>query len=138
MYVVLVLILLFWLVGERCKRKICWDEHFWVNSFTKNLVVRRTTGPQLLVVLTYFLVAKDARALEFCYPAIHTFFQDIELCRSIGRYTLEITEGQRETYPRFVSICMWTLSGREPALPCTYYGMANCSRCLQSFVRYQQ
>ena len=36
--------------------------------FHKNLVVRRTTGPQFLVVLTYFLVAKDARTLEFCYP----------------------------------------------------------------------
>ena len=35
------------------KRKItCWDENFSVNSFIKNLVVRRTTRPQLLVVLT--------------------------------------------------------------------------------------
>ena len=48
---------------------ICWDEHFWVNSFTTHLVVRRTTRPQFLVVLTYFLVAEDARTLEFCYPA---------------------------------------------------------------------
>ena len=24
--------------------------------------------PQFLVVLTYFLVAEDARTLEFCYP----------------------------------------------------------------------
>ena len=34
----------------------------------KNVVVRRTTRPQFLVVLTYFLVAKDVRTLEFCYP----------------------------------------------------------------------
>ena len=34
----------------------------------KNLVFRRTTRSQFLVVLTYFLVAEDARTLEFCYP----------------------------------------------------------------------
>ena len=34
----------------------------------KNLVVRRTTRPQFLVVLTYFFIAKDVRTLEFCYP----------------------------------------------------------------------
>ena len=39
----------------------------------KNLVVRRTTRPQFLVVLTYFLVAEDARTLEFCYPRRYTF-----------------------------------------------------------------
>ena len=50
--------------------KICWDE----NSFTKNLVVRRTTRPQFLVVLTYFLVAEDARMLEFCNP-VQPFFK---------------------------------------------------------------
>ena len=43
---------------------------FFVNSFTKYLVVRRTTWPQFLVVLTYFLVAVDTRTLEFCYPVI--------------------------------------------------------------------
>ena len=32
------------------------------------MVIRRTTRPQFLVVLTYFLVAEDARTLEFCYP----------------------------------------------------------------------
>ena len=36
----------------------------------KNLVVRRTTRPQFLVFLTYFLVAEDARTLEFCYPDV--------------------------------------------------------------------
>ena len=36
-----------------------------LGQFTKNLVVRRTTRPQFLVVLTYFLVAEDARTLEF-------------------------------------------------------------------------
>ena len=35
---------------------------------TKNLVVRRTTRPHILAVLTYFLVAEDTRTLEFCYP----------------------------------------------------------------------
>ena len=35
----------------------------------KKLVVRRTTRPQLFVVLTYFFVAEDVRTLEFCYPA---------------------------------------------------------------------
>ena len=47
---------------------MCWDESIWVNSFTKNLVVSRTTRPQYLVVLTYFWVAEDARTLKFCYP----------------------------------------------------------------------
>ena len=37
----------------------------------KNLVVRRTTRPQFLVVLTFFLVAEDVRTLEFCYPVNH-------------------------------------------------------------------
>ena len=32
----------------------------------KKLVVRRTTRSQFLVVLTYVLVAEDARTLEFC------------------------------------------------------------------------
>ena len=36
--------------------------------FTKNLVVKRTTTPQFLVVLTYVLVAVDVRTLEFFYP----------------------------------------------------------------------
>ena len=54
---------------RKITRKICWDENCWVNSFKKNLVVR-TTRPQFLVVLTYFLVAEDARTLEFCYPAL--------------------------------------------------------------------
>ena len=36
----------------------------------KNLVVRRTTRPQFLVVLAYFLIAEDARTLEFCYPGL--------------------------------------------------------------------
>ena len=58
-------------VGKRkTTLKICCDEHFWVNSFTKNLVVRRTTRPQFLVVLTYVLVTKDARTFEFCYPGM--------------------------------------------------------------------
>ena len=35
---------------------------------SESLVVRRTTRPQFLVVLTYFLVAEDERTLEFCYP----------------------------------------------------------------------
>ena len=35
---------------------------------SESLVVRRTTRPQFLVVLTYFLVAGDERTLEFCYP----------------------------------------------------------------------
>ena len=35
----------------------------------KNLVVRRTTRPQILVVFTYLLVAEDARTLGCCYPA---------------------------------------------------------------------
>ena len=50
------------------KRKICWDENFGVNSFTKILLVRRTTRPHFLVVLISFLVAEDTRTLEFCYP----------------------------------------------------------------------
>ena len=55
MYVVLVLILLFLLVRERklerfVGMKICGS----------NLVVRRTTRPQFLVVLIYFLVTEDA------------------------------------------------------------------------------
>ena len=41
-----------------------------VNSFTKNLVVRRTTRPEFLVVLAYFLVAEDPRRLEFCYSDV--------------------------------------------------------------------
>ena len=41
---------------------------FFGSILTKNLVVRRTTRPQFLVILTYFLVAEDARMLEFCYP----------------------------------------------------------------------
>ena len=45
------------------------DGHFLVNSFTKSLVVRRvTTRPQILVVLTHFLVVGETRTLEFCYP----------------------------------------------------------------------
>ena len=41
---------------------MCWDEHFWVNSFTKNLVIRRTTSwPQFLVVLTYFVLSQMTR-----------------------------------------------------------------------------
>ena len=32
------------------------------------MVVRRTTRPQNLVVLTFSLVAVDARTLELCYP----------------------------------------------------------------------
>ena len=48
---------------------MCWDDIFLVNSFTKNLEVRRTARPQFLVVLTYSLVIEDARTLEFCYPA---------------------------------------------------------------------
>ena len=36
--------------------------------FPKYLVVRRTTRSQLLVVLTQFLVVKDTRTREFCYP----------------------------------------------------------------------
>ena len=31
----------------------------------------RTTRPQFLVVLTYFLFAEDVRTLEFCYPVLH-------------------------------------------------------------------
>ena len=38
-------------------------DNFWVTSFTKNLVVRRTTKPQFLVVLIYCLVAEDALIL---------------------------------------------------------------------------
>ena len=54
------------------KGKICWDEYLWVNSFPpKKMVVRRTTSPQFLVVLTYLLVVEDARTLEFCYPDVH-------------------------------------------------------------------
>ena len=34
----------------------------------KKLVVRRTTRPQFLVVLTCFLVAENVRTLGFCYP----------------------------------------------------------------------
>ena len=34
----------------------------------KNLVVRRTTTSQFLVVLTHFLVVEDTRTREFCYP----------------------------------------------------------------------
>ena len=34
----------------------------------KCLVVRRTTRSQFLVVLTHFLVVKDTRTCEFCYP----------------------------------------------------------------------
>ena len=37
-------------------------------KITKNLVVKKTTRPHFLVVLTYFLVAEDATMLEFCYP----------------------------------------------------------------------
>ena len=37
----------------------------------KNLVDRRTTRPQFLVVLTNFLVVEDTRTLEFCYSAGH-------------------------------------------------------------------
>ena len=37
----------------------------------KEMIVRLTTRPQFLVVLTYFLVAEDARMLEFCMPAQH-------------------------------------------------------------------
>ena len=33
-------------------------------------VVSRTTRPQFLVVLTYFLVAVDTRTVEFCYPEL--------------------------------------------------------------------
>ena len=36
--------------------------------FPKYLVVRRTTRPQFLVVLTHFLVVEDTRIREFCYP----------------------------------------------------------------------
>ena len=51
------------------RRKISWNETFWVNSLTKNLVLRRTTNPKFLVVLTYYLVVQDARTIEFCCPA---------------------------------------------------------------------
>ena len=44
----------------------CPDENLKVNSFTQKFW--RTTRPQFLVILTYFLVAEDARTLEFCYP----------------------------------------------------------------------
>ena len=43
-------------------------KNVWSILLQKNLVVRRTTRPQFLVDLTYFLVVKDARTLEFCYP----------------------------------------------------------------------
>ena len=43
----------------------------------KNLVVRRTTRPQIVVVLTYFLVAEDTRTLEFCYLHTVIFGQNI-------------------------------------------------------------
>ena len=59
MWVVLVLILHFFTDMGKIY-KICWDENCWVNSFTKNRVVRRTTRPQYLVVLTYFLIGEDA------------------------------------------------------------------------------
>ena len=29
---------------RKIARNICWVEHFWVNSFTKDLVVRRQPG----------------------------------------------------------------------------------------------
>ena len=38
--------------------------------FPKDLVVRRTTRSQFLVVLTHFLVVEDTKIRTFCYPAI--------------------------------------------------------------------
>ena len=72
MYVVLVLILLFLLVRARYIEKFVGMKIVGSILSHKNLVVRRTTRPQFLVVLTYFLVAEDARTLEFCYPAIRS------------------------------------------------------------------
>ena len=69
MYVVLVLILLFLFVRETKLEKSVGVNIFGSILSPKNLVVRRTTRPQFLVVLTYFLVAEDARMFEFCYPA---------------------------------------------------------------------
>ena len=70
MYVVLVLILLFLLARERYLERFVGIQNFGLILPQKNLVVRRTTRPQFLVVLTYFLVADDARTLEFCYPEL--------------------------------------------------------------------
>ena len=37
------------------------------------VVVRRTTRPQFLFVLTQLLVVEDKRTLEFCYPVLCVF-----------------------------------------------------------------
>ena len=68
MYVVLVLTLLFLLVRERYIERLVGMNIFGSILSQKNLVARRATRPQFLVVLTYLLVAEDARTLEFCYP----------------------------------------------------------------------
>ena len=41
------------------------SDHFYPQT---NLVVRRTTTFDILVVLTQFLVVEDTRTREFCYP----------------------------------------------------------------------
>ena len=44
------------------------DDYFQITFPQNNLVVRRTTKSQYLVVLTHFLVVEDTRTREFCYP----------------------------------------------------------------------
>ena len=60
----------------------------------KNLVVRRTTRPQFLVVITYLLVTEDTRTLEFCYPAC--------TCNRL-HYTIDAYEG-------FIAFCQLYLA----------------------------
>ena len=69
MYVILVLILLFLSVGEKCKRKM--------NIFGSIPSQDRTTGPEFLVVPTYFLVASDVKTLEYCYSVKTVIFKNI-------------------------------------------------------------
>ena len=64
MYVVLVHILLFLFVKIYFKRFARMMIFGSILSHTKK---RRTTRPQNVVVLTFSLVAEDARTLEFCY-----------------------------------------------------------------------
>ena len=68
MDVVFVLILLLLLVRERQLGRFVGMKILGSIISHKNLVVRRTTRFQVLVVLTNFLVVEDMRTLEFCYP----------------------------------------------------------------------
>ena len=56
-------------VRIKTSKEFVWTTIFKILS-QKYLVVRRTTRPQFLVVLTQFLVVEDTRTRKFCYPEL--------------------------------------------------------------------